>query len=88
MRLGIIFSRTQVGALVCADDSTSMKYADNGERIDDLKLILERITSVRTNTNFGRHTYKRRSCSAALCTTTGSFSIRASYLDESVPRVQ
>ena len=29
------------------DDSTSMKYADNGERIDDLKLILERVSEVR-----------------------------------------
>lgn len=29
-----------------ADDSTSMKYADKGERIDDLKLILERVTEV------------------------------------------
>ncbi len=30
-----------------ADDSTSMKYADKGERIDDLKLILERVTEAR-----------------------------------------
>ena len=29
------------------DDSTSMKYADKGERIDDLRLILERIAEVR-----------------------------------------
>jgi hypothetical protein len=32
--------------LLCPDDSTSMKYADNGERIDDLKLILERVSEV------------------------------------------
>jgi hypothetical protein len=28
------------------DDSTSMKYADKGERIDDLRLILERVAEV------------------------------------------
>mmetsp|Transcript_1977 Transcript_1977/g.5870 ORF Transcript_1977/g.5870 Transcript_1977/m.5870 type:complete len:452 (-) Transcript_1977:2876-4231(-) len=32
--------------IIYADDSTSMKYADNGERIDDLKLILERVSEV------------------------------------------
>lgn len=34
--------------VIYADDSTSMKYADNGERIDDLKLILERVADVST----------------------------------------
>lgn len=34
--------------VIYADDSTSMKYADNGERIDDLKLILERVSEVAT----------------------------------------
>jgi hypothetical protein len=34
--------------IIYADDSTSMKYADKGERIDDLKLILERVTEVAT----------------------------------------
>ena len=29
-----------------ADDSTSMKYADNGVRISDLKNILERVAEV------------------------------------------
>ena len=31
-----------------SDDSTSMKYADNGERIKDLEVILERVTEVAT----------------------------------------
>jgi uncharacterized protein YegL len=34
--------------VIYCDDSTSMKYADNGERIDDLKLILERVSEVVT----------------------------------------
>lgn len=34
--------------VIYADDSTSMKYADGGERIDDLKLILERVADVST----------------------------------------
>lgn len=38
---------SQAQALVFgADDSTSMKYADKGERIDDLRLILERVAEV------------------------------------------
>ena len=41
--------RVQVLTRLCclADDSTSMKYADKGERIDDLRLILERVAEVR-----------------------------------------
>ena len=37
-------------AWTCAlsDDSTSMKYADDGERIRDLDVILERVTEVAT----------------------------------------
>lgn len=34
--------------VIYADDSTSMKYAENGSRIDDLKMVLERVTEVAT----------------------------------------
>lgn len=34
--------------VVYADDSTSMKYAEDGSRIDDLKVILQRIAEVAT----------------------------------------
>ena len=34
--------------VIYADDSTSMKYAENGARIDDMKVILERVTEVAT----------------------------------------
>ena len=34
--------------VIYADDSTSMKYAENGARIDDLKMILQRVTEVAT----------------------------------------
>lgn len=37
---------TETSSNLPPDDSTSMKYADNGERIDDLKLILERVSEV------------------------------------------
>lgn len=34
--------------VIYADDSTSMKYAENGSRIDDMKVVLERVTEVAT----------------------------------------
>ena len=34
--------------VIYADDSTSMKYAESGARIDDLKMILQRVTEVAT----------------------------------------
>ena len=34
--------------VIYADDSTSMKYAESGARIDDMKVILERVTEVAT----------------------------------------
>lgn len=34
--------------VVYADDSTSMKYAEGGSRIDDLKVILQRVAEVAT----------------------------------------
>ncbi len=37
---------TQCGSCVHADDSTSMKYADNGTRIADLNNILARVAEV------------------------------------------
>jgi len=42
------------------DDSTSMKYADNGERIDDLKLILERVSEVGCSGFGGPHILRER----------------------------
>ena len=34
--------------VVYADDSTSMKYAEDGSRIEDLKVILQRVAEVAT----------------------------------------
>ena len=34
--------------VIYADDSTSMKYAESGARIDDMKVILEHVTEVAT----------------------------------------